>query len=165
MALPPTPAPNRGRASGVKYLGSDFLVRARLTYFAGGRTWTAYQLHDGRQERWLEARSSGTELGWYELRPQAAAMDTSAETTTFEGTTFRRQESGAATVSVESAAGRQDGVYVEYARYFADDGGGASPRRLLVERWPDGVRTLLGEPVDVADLQFWSRPPATLPSS
>ncbi|MGH2352441.1 MAG: hypothetical protein ACRDJN_12600, partial [Chloroflexota bacterium] len=60
-----------------------------------------------------------------------------------------------ASVGVESAAGRREGVFVEYRRYD-----GAAGQRLVLERWPDGVRALLGGTIAPEDLQLWTKPPA-----
>jgi hypothetical protein len=64
---------------------------------------------------------------------------------------------------VESAAGRREGVYVEYQRYRAGDGqpGGRGEQRLVVERWPDGTRVLVGQAITTDDLQLWTKPLAT----
>lgn len=166
-------APRRALASpldlrlddAVTYGSTDFLVRGIATYFAGGRTWRAYQLFDGRRERWLEARAGGADLAWYDLHP-AATLHESGDTVTLDGDdvapgeTFQLAESGAATVSLESAAGRQDGIYVEYRRYT-----GPAGARLLVEQWPDGRRLLHGSALAREDLQVWSRASAPPGSS
>jgi hypothetical protein len=162
-------APRRALASpldlrlddAVTYASADFLVRAIATYFAGGRTWRAYQLFDGRRERWLEVRAGGADLAWYDLHPPAALHE-SGDAATIEGDdvvpgeVFQLAESGAATVSLESAAGKQDGVYVEYRRYT-----GSAGARLLVEQWPDGRRLLHGSTLAREDLQVWSRTAAS----
>jgi hypothetical protein len=56
-------------------------------------------------------------------------------------------------VSIESAAGAQEGVLVDYRRYSSSTGD-----RLLAERWPDGPRTLIGRAVAPEDLQLWTKP-------
>ena len=136
----------------VSYESSDYLVRALLTYFAGGRSWRAYQLHDGRQERWLEVRAQGADTAWYAPHAPVADSGISVEV---DGVAFQQQETGSTSVSIESAAGAQEGVLVDYRRYTAPTGD-----RLLAERWPDGPRALLGRAVAPEDLQLWTKPPA-----
>ena len=134
----------------VSYEGSDYLVRGVLTYFAGGRSWNAYQLHDGKQERWLEVRRQGAETAWY--APRSPVPD-QAETVAVDGESFTRVENGSASVGIQSGAGTQEGVFVDYARYSSTLGD-----RLLLERWPDGPRALLGRDVAPEDLQLWTKP-------
>jgi hypothetical protein len=137
----------------VSYEGADYLVRAALTYFAGGRSWRAYQLHDGRQERWLEVRAQGADVAWYAPHTPVEARGSSVEV---DGATYGQQEAGSASVSIESAAGAQEGVLVQYWRYGAPTGD-----RLVAEQWPDGPRALLGWTVAAEDLQLWTKPAAT----
>jgi hypothetical protein len=147
----------------VTHEGTDYLVRAVLTYFAGGRTWRSYQLRDGGQERWLEVRAAGADVAWYEPRPDLETLAAGAgETLEAGGRMFRQVEAGTATVDLESAAGRRDGIFVEYRRYAAgnrgDDGGA---ERLVLERWPDGLRVLAGRQVAPEDFRLWTRPAAS----
>jgi hypothetical protein len=137
----------------VSYEGEDYLVRGILTYFAGGRSWKAYQLHDGKQERWLEVRGGGADLGWLEPATVSAAPED--ETVTLNGVPFASQESGSTSVEVVTAAGRREGVFVQYRRYTTPSGA-----MLVVERWPDGVRALMGTTAARENLQLWTRPPA-----
>ena len=136
----------------VSYEGGDYLVRAILTYFAGGRSWKTYQLFDGKQERWLEVRTEGADVRWYEAR---SALSDQGAVLTVDGQEFRQEESGSATVGIESAAGTREGVFVEYRRYASSTGD-----RLVVERWPDGPRTMAGRQVAPEDLQLWTKPAA-----
>jgi hypothetical protein len=153
----------------VTYERDDYLVRGVITYFAGARQWRVYQLHDGSQERWLEVRGDGADLGWYELRPNGSAGEPSASSTptgatgaggahpvTMDGVTYSPAEAGSASVGVESAAGRREGVFVEYQRFRGPD-----DQRLVVERWPDGTRALLGEGISRDDLELWTKPVTT----
>jgi hypothetical protein len=135
----------------VTFERGDYLVRAVLRYFGGARNWTAYQLHDGKHERWLEARSGGASIAWLAPAEVASADD---ESVVVDGATFAAQDRGAATVTVESSAGRRDGVYVQYTRYARDSGD-----LVVVERWPDGPRALSGRVVAREDLQLWTKPP------
>ncbi|HEX2184305.1 MAG TPA: DUF4178 domain-containing protein [Chloroflexota bacterium] len=143
-----------GLDDAVSYAGEDYIVRAVLTYFAGARTWRTYQLYGGEQrEQWLEVRANGAEVTWYEPRPAPETLD--EETVTLDGVPFTLAESGSATVGVESSAGRRDGVFVEFRRFAWPNG-----RRLVVERWPDGLRALLGTTIAAEDLELWTKPPA-----
>ena len=137
----------------VSFDGEDFVVRGVLDYFGGGRRWRAYQLHDGRNERWLEVRAGGAQLAWLERLGEPVSPDD--ERITVRDSTYTAVERGTADVSIESAAGRQDGVLVEYRRYA--DG----PSLLGVEAWPDGQRVLAGRTIAREDLDLWTRPAAT----
>jgi hypothetical protein len=140
----------------VSHEGSDYLVRAALTYFAGGRQWKSYQLHDGKQERWLEVRDTGADLRW--LAPPAALpgeIDGSMDAVEVDGIRYTAGETGTATVTIDSAAGHQEGVFVQYRRYEANG------RTLIVERWPDGQRMIDGRSIQPDELDLWTRPPAS----
>jgi hypothetical protein len=159
----------------VSYQTDDYLVRGLITYFAGSRQWRMYQLRDGSQERWLEVRANGADLGWYELRPAGAAGGGAAGSAgepsglpattgeggagpvTLDGVTYTPTESGSASLGVESAAGRREGVFVEFQRFRGPD----DQQRLVVERWPDGTRVLVGEGISRDDLELWTKPTTT----
>ena len=134
----------------VSFEGEDYVVRGVLDYFAGGRRWRTYQLHDGREERWLEVRADGTQLAWLTRRPESLSLD-EAEVT-LDGVTYLPADRGAASVSIASAAGRQEGVLVDYRRFGADS------NVLTVEAWPDGRRVLAGRTVAREDLDLWTKP-------
>lgn len=138
----------------VTYELEDYVVRGILTYFAGSRQWRVYQLHDGKQERWLQVRGEGVDVVWFELR--ATTSVPAGESVTFEGAPFASQETGSASVDVESSAGRRAGVFVEFRNYRSADG-----RRLTVETWPDAGRVLFGKDIQADELDLWTKPPTT----
>jgi hypothetical protein len=149
-----------GLEDAVTYNLDDYVVRGVISYFAGARQWRSYQLHDGKQERWLEVRGEGADIAWYELRAAGpdgtvAGLASAGEggPATLDGVAYAPAEAGSASVGVESAAGRRDGVFVEYQRYR-----GAENRRLVVERWPDGTRVLIGQGISRDDLDLWTKP-------
>lgn len=141
----------------VTYELDDYLVRAVLTYFAGGRSWRTYQLHDGKQERWLEVRAAGLELNWCESPPATGTL--SDDTLNVDGVVYTATERGSASVDIESAAGRQEGVLVDFRRYA-----GPGTERLVLEQWPDRVRALVGRPIAAEDLQLWKKTPGDSPA-
>jgi hypothetical protein len=136
----------------VSYEGADYVVRGVLDYFAGGRRWRVYQLHDGKVERWLEVQADGAELAW--LTRLAEAVRVTGDTTTHDGVEYRTADRGTATVSIESAAGRQEGVLVGFRRLTSGND------VLTVEDWPDGPRTLAGRSTAREDLDLWTKPAA-----
>ncbi len=138
-----------GLEDAVTYRLDDYLVRGIISYFAGAREWRTYQLHDGKQERWLEVRGNGADVGWYELQPRSSEEEADGA----EGGEGAPAEAGSATAGIESGAGRRDGVFVEYRRYLRPDGS-----RRVVERWPDGLRVLTGQTISRDDLDLWTKP-------
>ena len=126
----------------ISYDGEDYVVRGVLSYFGGGRQWRVYQLLDGKTERWLDARP------WRDRSPISGARR--AETAqkamgesqgnepavSYDGDSFTRDERGSATIDIQSAAGEQHGVLVDYQRYHSSGGD-----VLVLEQWPDGLRT------------------------
>jgi hypothetical protein len=137
----------------VSYEGSDYVVRGVLDYFGGGRRWRVYQLHDGKQEAWLEVRGEGAHVAW--LSRAAGAVRLDGESLSYSGVEYRVDDRGAAAVSIQSAAGRQEGVLVEYRRLTADSS------VMTIEEWPDGQRALVGRTIDRDELELWTKPPAT----
>ncbi|MGI8424091.1 MAG: DUF4178 domain-containing protein [Chloroflexota bacterium] len=137
----------------VSFEGEDYIARGVLDYFGGGRRWRMYQLHDGHHERWLEVRADGTQLAW--LLRLADPPAVTGESASHAGAIYTASDRGAATVNIESAAGRQAGVLVDYQRYLAGSD------VLTVETWPDGPRFLAGRAVSREDVELWTRPAAT----
>ena len=109
------------------YQLDDYVVRGIVSYFAGAREWRTYHRHDGKQERWLECGATGrTWDGTSSNRSSAEEVEGA------EGADEAPAEAGSATAGIESAAGRRDGVFVEYRRYLRRTdraGGGALARR------------------------------------
>jgi hypothetical protein len=134
----------------VTFEREDYVVRGVLDYFGGGRRWRTYQLHDGRNERWLEVRADGAQLTW--LTRHSGSVAPEGQQVTLEGATYSETERGAASVSIVSAAGRQEGVLVDYRRFSADS------NLLTMETWPDGQRVLTGSSVAIEDLDLWTKP-------
>jgi hypothetical protein len=146
-----------GLEDAVTYELDDYLVRAVLTYFAGGRTWRAYQLHDGKQERWLEVRAAGFELSWCESPPATGTL--SDDTVNVDGVVYTATERGSASVDIQSAAGRQEGVLMDFRRYS-----GPGTARLVLEQWPDRLRALVGRTIVADDLQLWRKATSDAPA-
>jgi hypothetical protein len=151
-----------GLEDAVSYDGEDYVVRATLSYFGGGRRWKVYQLLDGKNERWLDVRPGETDLLFLERivagqagydAPPSSRDDASLS---YEGEQYTREERGSATVDIASAAGEQHGVLVDYQRFRT-----AANDVLVLEQWPDGPRALLGRSVAREDLDLWTKPPAT----
>ena len=144
-----------GLEDAVTYQLDDYVVRGIISYFAGAREWRTYQLHDGKQERWLEVRGNGADVGWFELQPSSPAegADGAEGAEGAEEADGAPAEAGSATAGIESAAGHRDGVFVEYRRYLRPDGS-----RRVVERWPDGMRVLDGRTISRDDLDLWTKP-------
>ncbi len=137
--------PERGRTSpeslrpgaAVSVGSDDYLVTARLTYFAEGREWYALALRGEEGERRLQVQPGADEV----LFMEPAKADRVPE---------RVEESGAASVSVDGLGSGAEGVVVEYRRTRREDG--------LVgwwERWPEGERGYIGRPKGLHELQLW----------
>jgi len=139
----------------VSYDGKDYVVRGVIDYFGGGRRWRSYQLHDGKEERWLEVRGNGADLGWLQRLTGAGLPEATGDSVTWNATEYRLDDHGAASMSLETAAGRQDGALVEFRRYSA------GTEVLVTEQWPDGPRALAGGPVARENLDLWKKPVAT----
>lgn len=138
----------------VSYEGIDYVVRGVLDYFAGGRRWRSYQLHDGKEERWLEVRGNGSDLFWFQRVTDGDLPASTGDSITWNTTDYRLDDQGAASISLETAAGRQDGALVEFRRYRA------GIELYVTERWPDGPRVLTGSPLARENLDLWTKPAA-----
>jgi len=139
----------------VSYDGKDYVVRGVIDYFGGGRRWRSYQLHDGKEERWLEVRGNRADLCWLQRLTGAGVPEATGDSVTWNATEYRLDDHGAASMSLETAAGRQDGALVEFRRYSA------GTDVFVMERWPDGPRALAGGPVARENLDLWTKPVAT----
>jgi hypothetical protein len=135
----------------------DYLVHAALSYFAEGRTWQVFVLRDGDRERWLWGAPGG--LRWAVLDPVDAPPAPGAPSWEIEGVALRPVESGRATVDVETAAAREQGVAVEYWRYEGPD------RRLaLLERWPNSLRAAAGRETLPDTIDVWPQSASPAPA-
>ncbi|MBI3973193.1 MAG: DUF4178 domain-containing protein [Chloroflexi bacterium] len=120
--------------------GEDYLVQARLSYFAGDRTWTMLRLVQPRHERWLLAGPAPGVLSWLEpTEPGAVAR-------------FAEVEAGTATVTVETPKRTESGIFVEYRRLQSPTGDIA-----WLERWPDHQRAYQGRAIRPEELELWPR--------
>lgn len=127
----------------------DYLVHAVLSYFAEGRTWHVYLLRDGDSERWLWGAPGG--LRWAVLEPTSAPPAGTSEWEV-DSVGLRVAESGRATVDIETATAREQGIAIDYWRYEGPD------RRLaLVERWPNELRAATGRETLPDTIDVWPR--------
>jgi hypothetical protein len=137
--------PDRGRiapeslrpGAAVSMGAGDYLVTARLTYFAEGREWYALALRGETGERRLQV----------EPGPDAAFFMEPAKADRLPGDV---EESGTASVSVDGLESKSEGVVVDYRRTRGEDG-----LTGWWERWPEGERTYTGRRIELNELQFW----------
>ncbi len=115
----------------------DYLVTARLTYFAEGREWYALALRGENGERRLQVEPGADALLFMEP----------AKADRLPG---KVEESGTASVSVDGLGSGAEGVVVDYRRTRGGDGLAG-----WWERWPDGERAYTGRSVGLNDLQLW----------
>lgn len=131
-------APESLRPGAAVSLGADdYLVTARLTYFAEGREWHALALQGEGGERRLQV----------ELEAPAVLFMEPIGAGRLQGPV---DQSGTASVSVDGLAASAEGVVVDYRRTHEADG-----RTGWWERWPEGERAYVGRGLRVSELQLW----------
>ncbi len=116
---------------------ADYLVTAHLTYFVEGRSWHGLVLRGEEGERRLQLQPGADRALFMEAAALASLPDTV-------------EESGSASVSVDSLSGRAEGVVVDY-RFNV----GGADRVGWWERWPEGEKGFAGQWILMSDLQFW----------
>jgi hypothetical protein len=137
--------PERGRTApeslrpgaAISMGADDYLVTARLTYFAEGREWYALALRGEDGERRLQ------------LEPGADAA-LFMEPTKADLLPGKVEESGTASVSVDGLGAGAEGVVVDYRRMRGEDGLAG-----WWERWPEGERAYAGRRIGLNELQLW----------
>ena len=137
--------PRRGAAAleqlklgdAIAHEGVDYVVDALADYFREGERWKLAKLAATSGEnagQWLYVGTAGLEL--------ALLSETSPNTD--------RSGDGTAVVTVESRAGKAEGVLVSYRRARQDS------TVTIQEDWPDGTRRAYsGSLIDADDLEVW----------
>jgi hypothetical protein len=135
------------RGDAVTYEESDYLVEVTVTYFASGRTWKLHRLGAESARRWLYVAPGALALAM--LQPSDPIASDGAAELALGGTTYRLDEQGAASVTVDSAVGQQR-LTIDYWHYTAPSG-----ELYWLERWPDGPRAYQGSPIPARRLEVW----------
>ena len=138
------------RLDAVTYEEQDYLVEVVVTYFAAGRTWKLHRLTGAGMERWLYVAPGALAVAM--LEPIEPAGANGAEQVQLVDATYRLDEQGAAAVTIESAAGPEERLAVDYWHYA-----GPSGELYWRERWPDGPRAYRGAPIPPYALEIWPR--------
>jgi len=132
----------------VSYAGEDYLVTAKASYSAEGRSWLAYRLEDPPTVRWLRVGDGPVVLAEpVDLKvdvPPPAELKVAGES-------FRQVEERTATVTIEGPGGKRRGS-VRAWRYESETG-----TSLLIEDWTDEVQVWRGQAVDPDFLKVWPR--------
>ncbi len=115
----------------------DYLVTARVSYFDSGRQWYALVLRGEEGERRLQLEPGADRVLWMEPVAEHALPD-------------QVEESGTASVAIDSLSGQAEGVVVDYRRTE-----GAGGRVGWWERWPQGERSYAGQEERLAGFEFW----------
>jgi hypothetical protein len=136
------------RGDAVTYEESDYLVEVTVTYFASGRTWRLHRLGAESARRWLYVAPGALALAM--LEPTDPVASVGAAELSVGGTTYRLDDQGAASATVDSAVGRQERLTIDYWHYAAPSGD-----LYWLERWPDGPRAYRGSPIPARHLEVW----------
>ena len=144
------------RGDAVTYDEVDYLVEVTVTYFASGRTWKLHRLGAEDARRWLYVAPGGLSLAMLEMTEPAA--EERAREVRLGETIYRLAEEGSASITVESASGRQEGLAVDFWHYEAPAG-----ELYWHERWPDGPRAYRGAPIRPRRLEVWPSERTTTP--
>lgn len=132
------------------YEGADYLVLAKVTYDMQDQMAYAYQLEDTDSPRWLRVDPAHEAAVLYEVVDLGVGAEPAAELDV-GGKTFRQVDAGDAKAYIIGPGGRREGL-VDYWMYTSDAG-----EQLWIEEWGDTVRAHRGWPVDVDQVQVWSR--------
>lgn len=115
----------------------DYLVTARIAYFAEGRSWCALVLRGEEGERRLQVEPGASRALFMEPVDPGRLGG-------------RVAERGSASISIDSLSGTADGIVVDY-RLVESEGGQVG----WWERWPEGERAYTGERVELREFEFW----------
>jgi len=132
----------------VTYAGADYLITAKATYTAEGKTWLAYRLEDLPVVRWLRVGDGPVTLD--EPLELAVEMPPPAELVV-AGVKFSQVSTRTGTVAVEGPGGKRRGS-VQAWRYQSPEGAS-----LLIEGWGDQVQVWRSQAIDPEFLKVWPR--------
>ncbi|MBA2448548.1 MAG: DUF4178 domain-containing protein [Chloroflexi bacterium] len=132
----------------ITYEGVDYLVELTITYFASGRAWTIHRLGAEDARHWLYVAPGGLALAMLELVTPSA--EDGAREVRRGDSLYRLTDEGAASITVTSARGREEGLGVDFWHYQAPTGG-----LYWQERWPDEPRAYEGAPIPPRALEIW----------
>jgi hypothetical protein len=113
----------------VAYEGHDCIVERTYRFREGGSTWEEHLLVDGGFRRWLSVEDDeGLECVLWERQPDPT-LAPGAKSIDLDGVSYRFDEQGTASYTLEEAAGPGGSGQAEYADYLAGE------RRLSFERY------------------------------
>ncbi len=151
----PTAAPTAYElhdGDGISYNNVNFTVIGRITIETATTAWRDFQLRGGNDQSWLRVPADADQR-FYWLRHVAPGNTDGLETVDIEGDTYNLQSSVDGTAEVIGSGGASGDRAVTVHTY-----GNASGNSLLsVYHWRADEIALLGEPVDAAELELWSR--------
>ncbi len=124
----------------------------RITVETAAETWRNFQLRGGDGQSWLRVpiASDGT---FYWLKRITTEGDAGDSTTTIDGNSFTLSGSVEGSAEIIGSGGSSDDRSVTVYTYLPAAGNNI----LSVYHWRADEISLLGEPIDAADLELWSR--------
>ena len=137
---------------GITYDGDNYTVVGRVTIESASGAWRDFQLRGGDGQSWLRAPAqAGGVFYWLRrVEPTGRAGDASM---TVDGASYEHAGSIDGTAEVIGSGGASGERAVSVHNYTEAAGNG----HLSVYHWRADELALLGEPVDAADLELWSR--------
>ncbi|MEZ4571265.1 MAG: DUF4178 domain-containing protein [Thermomicrobiales bacterium] len=134
------------------YRDANYTVIGRITIETASESWRDFQLRGGDSRSWLRvpAAAGGAFLWCRRVEQEGKAGDAEV---TVDGTSYRLAsslEGNAEVIGTGGGSGNRDVTIHTYSQ-FAGSG------TLSVYHWRADEISLLGEPIDAAELELWSR--------
>ncbi len=148
--LPQVSFPRLAPADAISYQGTDYTVEGGVHYHGGLSIWSAYMLHNG-DEHWLWVEAGGKQLYFAQPVALTEKIDGKSELE-WQGETFSLSDSGNITADLDGPSGRVSGQTVKFWQLR-----GSSGKLLWLERWGDETTALLGEPIEIEQIEVWQR--------
>ena len=157
--LATTPAHGKGPTAyqlhdgdGITYSGVNYTVVGRIAFGAPTGSWRDFQLRGGDGQTWLRVPADVQGV-FYWLTSVTPDGDAGAAALTVDGARFELAGSTDGTAEVIGSGGTSGERAVTVHTYRGTAGNGV----LSVYHWRADEISLLGEPVDAAELELWSR--------
>ncbi len=136
---------------GITFRNVNYSVIGRITVETSSESWRDFQLKGDDGRSWLRVPASSGDRFWWCRTVEIESTDD--DEVSVEGASFRFQTSTDGTAEVIGQAGAS-GVRDLKVSFYQPTGGN---RQLTVYHWRSDELALLGESIDPAELELWSR--------
>jgi hypothetical protein len=137
----------------VTYMGDDYIISGKISYFEEGDRWFDYCLDNNGDIKWLSAEDDGMISLVLYSDIKLKVSDPVPSEIEYQGIEFEIDEKGHAKATVEGETGRKKGLKVKYWDYCDDE----DKNFLSIEKWGghESLDVSFGHSIDFEDLTVY----------